>query len=659
MNAKRFYFMASLVLGFFLGLFVLSGSFSLAQNPFDSIQFPIPELGGCNSFEECKEYCDSPANIRACILWANERGIDTSPGDVDDHEVEEFLEEGNGPGGCSSLEECDAFCSEPDNNITCIDFAEAEGFMTPGEAERARQHSGRREGDIMGPGGCDSRESCDAFCSEPENTRECVLFSVENDFMTPEEADRILRFLSDGSPDFEIPRGSRAPRGPTGPHIDDEMDIDIEKAKRILEELGGGPGGCQGFEACDVFCNTPQNDDVCMNFAIEHELIPPEVVERIQRIQNIIGPGGCRGRECEVYCEAPGHELECIEFAHVEGFMGDEEYREVKRFLDVSLDGGPGGCIGRECETFCSDPNHQDECFAFAKEHGLIPPEEIEMIEGLRVRMQSGGSPGGCRSEQECKAYCSDPSRIDECSAFAVDAGLMRPADAEFMMRQFIGTEHGDFGEFGDPRFAPPPGFEGEFDRRYEEEFERRMMEFESFRHEFEEGGFSTPDAFPSQFHDDFPEGDFPPPQEFPTQTFPQPSFDASFFNRQDFLDALREKEGFRTCLFQNLGTAGFEAIAGGAQPDASQVNIIGRCLSGEIQAEIIEQNIIRFEGPQPGTFEAGGIVVPEGFVVPEEFKDFIPPEDLFEPEPEPTSQAPERSFMGNIFYSFLSLFGI
>jgi hypothetical protein len=37
---------------------------------------------------------------------------------------------------------------------------------------------------------------------------------------------------------------------------------------------GKGPGGCKGKEECDAFCNNPDNQETCFNFAKDNGMIP-------------------------------------------------------------------------------------------------------------------------------------------------------------------------------------------------------------------------------------------------------------------------------------------------------------------------------------------------------------------------------------------------
>ncbi|MCI0565562.1 hypothetical protein L0Y46_00015, partial [bacterium] len=393
----------------FIGIFIFFGLANAQESTFD-VEFPIPELGSCASMEECAVYCDDAAHGDACYAWARDNGFiqeerralpppaEDGPGGCRGDACREYCdnlenrnecidyavshghmnaEEGEkikrlnegGPGGCKNQEECRTFCENPENQTACIDFAEKEGFMTPEQAAQARKFANKK-----GPGGCSNREECDRFCNQEENQETCIRYAVDEGMMSPEQAERILSLMEEGGhyrDEFEV--------HDIGPK---EPKIDKEKAMRIVEEEGG-PGGCGTFEECEAFCSDPANGETCMNFALEHGLIPPEEAERMRHIMSVEGPGGCRGRECEEYCEAPGRERECIEFASREGLVTPEEAEKIKKFIDATEAGGPGGCIGRECETYCNAPEHRDECFEFAKKQGLFPEEHLRRMEEM------------------------------------------------------------------------------------------------------------------------------------------------------------------------------------------------------------------------------------------------------------------------------------
>ena len=148
--------------------------------------------------------------------------------------------------------------------------------------------------------------------------------------------------------------------------------------------------------------------------------------------------------------------------------MPKEEAERAKKFTQATKEAGPGGCKGqRECGRYCGDPAHGEECFAFAKANGLIPPEEerrFEQSRGLNQKIQESGGPGGCKNEGECMQYCGDPSHVNECLDFAEKSGMMSREEAQKGLEQF--REHQEFGErvraAGPEQFRPgaPAGFE-------------------------------------------------------------------------------------------------------------------------------------------------------------------------------------------------------
>lgn len=408
-------------------LFVGSILFVKAQNIFD-IQFPISELGDCSSMQECKAYCDDTNNTQACASWAEAKGFkkpaasqQQRPAPVRRQAVS-VLEQTIGPGGCKTGEECNAYCSQVEHAQECFAFAKEHNLISQEETILIESKIQPKEG----PGGCKSFEECDAFCRNPDNTKTCIEFSVQEGKITQEDAEFLIQRAQErkGPSQGQPPRGPRPPqpRKPEGPKIDEI------KAKQLLEETGG-PGGCNSMEVCEQFCSTSGNEETCMNFAVEHGLMPQEEVEKFKKVISATGPGGCRGRACEQYCENPEHGEECLNFAVENGFINKDEAEEAKKFMEIAKAGGPGGCRGqRECDAFCSKPENREECFNFAKSNNLIPPEEIQKIEKEKeifTKLESAGGPGGCRGPRECFEYCSDPQHTQECFEFGSKQGLI------------------------------------------------------------------------------------------------------------------------------------------------------------------------------------------------------------------------------------------
>ncbi len=438
--------LSGIILSFALlfSLFIIS---SAKLNPFD-VQFPISELGNCGSMTECKTYCDNPANAKACTDWAVAKGFIQSP---PPQQRSPELPAAGGPGGCKSREECDIYCSQPEHGEECFRFAKEHNLIPQKEIQQIEKEMVHKEG----PGGCRSRQECDAFCRNPDNTETCINFAVKEGKITQEEAsfmiERTKMYPPPGGPG-RPPEQPGLPMPPRGPRPPEPPQIDMEKAKKLLETIGG-PAGCKTMDECDAFCSMPENNETCLKYAVDNGLIPENQIHKIKKIMESPGPGGCRG---------------------------------------------PG-----ECDTYCSRPEHGEECFNFAKENGLMPPEEIQRMEKERQIIkkleQQGGGPGGCRSAEECHTYCSDPSHFDECAAFSVKEGMMTSEKAKEMLREFVDIDERKFERFGPPGFGPrfiegfgPPPTEEEFGPQgpppgFEEKFQERFKMFEQHQQEFKQ----------------------------------------------------------------------------------------------------------------------------------------------------------------------------
>lgn len=354
-------------------------------------------------------------------------------------------------GGCESQSVCRAYCDEPANQDACRAFAEAKGLVKKTEQPRL-------DGEKKGPGGCDSEMACRAYCDDPAHSEECIDFAEREGYMTREEAERAREFLKKRGGKFE------------------------------------GPGECKEEKECRAYCEAEEHFDECMGFAEKEGLMTQEEIERARKFRNQTGPGGCKGEACKNYCQQAGREDECLEFAEREGLLSKEEIARAKKFMKVSSQGGPGGCRGRECEKYCNNTEHRDECFEFAKKNNLISEEELVHIERgrtLEAKVKESGGPGGCKEEKSCMEYCRSPEHVEECLGFATAHGGMNAEEAERMLKQFV--EQGD--AFGPRRVGETEGFgpkPGDIDARLEKfkDFEKMEREFRGRAGEFDRPRF-------------------------------------------------------------------------------------------------------------------------------------------------------------------------
>lgn len=212
--------------------------------------------------------------------------------------------------------------------------------------------------------------------------------------------------------------------------------------KKILQS-GGGPGGCTTPDECQSFCNNIANLDTCVSFAKTHNLSGnSEDITQAQKIADYIKsggqmPGGCTTKDsCESYCSDFSHAQECSAFAQKAGLtqntgvQGGIPQGQFQKFLELAQSGQtPGGCKSKDqCENYCSDSAHSAECIKFGQEIGAISSDQAEKLQKL-----GGKGPGGCASQDSCSAYCNDPSHRDECIKFAGDNGLISQSQLQQM----------------------------------------------------------------------------------------------------------------------------------------------------------------------------------------------------------------------------------
>ena len=241
----------------------------------DSFSYPIADLGNCGSKTECKNYCADEANFEACSAFAEKHNLLPKEIKNKKDKVKEILKNG-GPGGCDSKESCEAYCSGEEHMEECFEFGKKHGLISKEEEEKAGKFLPMmKKGET--PGKCQSKTACEAYCHEEGNREECMDFAVKMGAMTREQA---------------------------------------ERAKKLN---GKGPGGCTGREECEAFCNNPANQETCFKFAKENGFIKEDEVRNMKE-----GMGQMRmGME-----NAPEEVKECLKENVDEGTLSSMESGE-------------------------------------------------------------------------------------------------------------------------------------------------------------------------------------------------------------------------------------------------------------------------------------------------------------------------------------------
>ncbi|TSC75727.1 MAG: hypothetical protein G01um101430_221 [Parcubacteria group bacterium Gr01-1014_30] len=400
----------------------------------DDIVFPVPELGNCKSEQECKVYCDSPANIAKCLAFAERHNLLSAE---ELARAKKFLElGGSGPGGCSNHLECENYCNDINNISECLTFAERSGFIEPDELKEAKKIQAALARGAQLPGGCRNKQACEAYCTSSNHMEECIAFAESAGFIPPDE---------------------------------------LEEAKKVLAAIKRGvtPPPCMGAggkEACEAYCRQSENFEVCISFAKEAGLMSDQELQDAEKmltaLRKGVKPPACQSEEeCNVYCSQEEHIQECIVFAEAAGFMTPEEAEMARKTGGK----GPGDCQGQqECEQFCQNPANQETCFDFAKEHGLLSDQDMrQMEEGLRM-MREGLS----NAPPEIASCLEGKLGPEVIEGIRTGSGTVAPHMGDVMRECFeqfmpspeeFGPRPGEEGSFPPEGFAPPEGIPSGF----------------------------------------------------------------------------------------------------------------------------------------------------------------------------------------------------
>jgi len=264
---------------------LMTGALNTEASSINDIVYPVAELGSCENKSECKSYCDDIEHIDECIAFAEKHNL-MSEREVRD--AREFADRGirRGPGSCTTHDECEAYCENVNNIEECLAFADKHKMLPKEELKEARQIAkALREGAEL-PGGCTNKQSCDTYCSDSAHIEECVAFAEKAGFMDEkelEEVRRILPLMKSG----QMPGGCTSKQSCEAYCEDDANIIECvafaekagfmspEEAEMVRKTGGRGPGGCVRDE-CEAYCENPDNEEACFAFAKEHGLISEE-----------------------------------------------------------------------------------------------------------------------------------------------------------------------------------------------------------------------------------------------------------------------------------------------------------------------------------------------------------------------------------------------
>lgn len=134
--------------------------------------FPIADLGNCSGASACRSYCDVPANIPTCKAYAVASGLTRATTNFG--QATSLLAHAKEELGCTSLEQCRAYCNEAANVDQCQALA---AKYAPAAYRLAHATLFANARKILG---CATNLECRTLCANPVNKDRCQAFAQEH-----------------------------------------------------------------------------------------------------------------------------------------------------------------------------------------------------------------------------------------------------------------------------------------------------------------------------------------------------------------------------------------------------------------------------------------------------------------------------------------------
>lgn len=212
-------------------------------------------------------------------------------------------------------------------------------------------------------------------------------------------------------------------------------------------------GGCTDKTSCKAYCDAPENQEACDNFAASYgiEKAKKRVEERAQRKEFAMkdgGPGNCAANSnnpeesCRTYCDSPENLSECVAYGKSRGLLKGRGLEEAERVVKALASGValPEGCTSAEsCKQTCDEPKNVGvarACFTFAEKAGILPPDiDREKAEKVFKLIEEGKAP--FRSPKDFR-QCENPASdeiMEKCIKFGEENDLIPPKDLEMIKK--------------------------------------------------------------------------------------------------------------------------------------------------------------------------------------------------------------------------------
>ncbi len=270
------------------------------------ITYPIPQLGDCSTRDDCRKYCDQVANMQSCIVFGENHGLITQ------NQANSFLglakDISNGkvhtPEDCKNAQSCKEVCEHSASATViaqCVKLGEETGTISKSDAARAQAFLQLLQQGKT-PGGCTSKDACEAYCQDSAHAQACMAFFLEMENLIP---------------------GSEKT-------AEEKQQLEsMDKFEALLQQ-GKTPGGCTDKNSCQTYCQNQSHFQECADFAKAMGFVNPEQAQKLEQSGGK-GPGGCDSEDsCAAFCNQPQNQQTCINFGQQTGTLNSSDASKIE-----------------------------------------------------------------------------------------------------------------------------------------------------------------------------------------------------------------------------------------------------------------------------------------------------------------------------------------
>jgi hypothetical protein len=189
-------------------------------------------------------------------------------------------------------------------------------------------------------------------------------------------------------------------------------------------------GNCRNSQECYLYCRIPENTPACWSYGkfILNGNVLGETTQQ-QTPDGVVYPivelGGCTSpKECYTFCSKEENLNTCKEYGKNKGLI-----KTSNKSTDETISAAKNelGCQTKEeCQTFCEKEENRNKCLEFAQKYDLQKGQSLQTKNIATNIIAKAQKELGCKTEEECKNFCSIEENREKCSEFGRKEGLVK-----------------------------------------------------------------------------------------------------------------------------------------------------------------------------------------------------------------------------------------